>query len=52
MSIGMVDIEALKDMKIEDVRSIYKRVTGKGISIKVKNDKQRFIDKLSAIKSI
>lgn len=51
MNIDLVDFELLPDMKLTDVHLIYKRVTGKGISIKVFNDKQRFIDKLQEYKN-
>ena len=51
MTIGMVDIDSLKYKVIEDVQLIYKRVTGKGISPMTRNNKQRFIDKLTELKA-
>lgn len=52
MNIDMVDIDALEDMSLQQIWSIYKRVTGKGISINVLNNKKRFIDKLTELKHI
>jgi hypothetical protein len=52
MNIGMVDLAALDEMRLEDVQLIYKRVTGKGISVNVAKNKQWFIDKLTALKHI
>ena len=46
LNIKNVDIPSLDALPIEQVRSIYKRVTGKWISPATKNNKQRFIDKL------
>lgn len=50
LDVNTVDLEALALMPIEDIRTIYKRVTGKWISAKVLNDKDWFIKKLTELK--
>ena len=52
MDISMVDISALELMDVSDVQLIYKRVTGKWISPLYRNNKSRFVEKLTELKSI
>lgn len=50
MTEDQLDLATIADMPLKDLQITYKRVTGKGISPKFRNDKQRFIDKLTELK--
>ena len=50
LDIKNVDLDALELMPLDDIHLIYKRVTGKWLSVNVMGNKERFVKKLHELK--